>query len=176
MPGNHLQIPGTTMKLFCEIVSGPNWALVVLTLAGAALLIGSLRCAWSGFKRPHPLDQVEQYLEEYELEDLRAERQDFPETLDLQAWQSRLRRFGGKLLFVQDEHKLQILTSRYSYTITARPPTSRDPGYLGCGARRRQPRPDEDWLRGRDLADGPFSDETWGRIMTDIVALEIESE
>ena len=44
--------------------------------------------------------------------------------------------------------------------------------YLGCIAKTRKPRAGEDWTRGRDLADGPFSRETWNKILVDIVAYE----
>jgi hypothetical protein len=48
-----------------------------------------------------------------------------------------------------------------------------DGGYLGCTAAARKPRAGEDWTRGRDLADGPLTIETWRRILADIVSYEI---
>ena len=37
----------------------------------------------------------------------------------------------------------------------------------------RKPRAGEDWNRGNDLADGPYSEETWREIVNDIVAYEL---
>lgn len=45
--------------------------------------------------------------------------------------------------------------------------------YLGCVSSSRKPRAGEDWHRGRDLADGPLSEETWRRILADIVSYEM---
>ncbi|HJS81334.1 MAG TPA: hypothetical protein VJ742_00700 [Nitrososphaera sp.] len=45
--------------------------------------------------------------------------------------------------------------------------------YLGCTATSRKPRAGEDWNRGRDLADGIFSEETWRKILADIVSYEL---
>ena len=48
-----------------------------------------------------------------------------------------------------------------------------DAGYLGCGSTSRKPRAGEDWHRGSDLADGPLTEETWHRIIGDIVSYEL---
>ena len=40
-------------------------------------------------------------------------------------------------------------------------------GYLGATASSRAPRPGETWTRGNDLADGPYSHETWLKIVAD---------
>lgn len=47
------------------------------------------------------------------------------------------------------------------------------PSYLGCIASARKPRAGEDWHRGRDLADGSLTQETWRRILADIVSYEM---
>jgi hypothetical protein len=66
----------------------------------------------------------------------------------------------------------KIYTATYKYTITARAPKG-DRGYLGCIASARMPRAGEDWTRGNDLPDGPFTIETWHRILTAILAFEL---
>ncbi len=49
-----------------------------------------------------------------------------------------------------------------------------DDGYLGASARSRKSRTGEDWLRGNDLADGKFNEETWISIIKSILSYEIE--
>jgi hypothetical protein len=46
-------------------------------------------------------------------------------------------------------------------------------GYLGYTASCRTPCAGEDWTRGNDLADGPLTEETWNRIIGDIVSYEM---
>ena len=46
-------------------------------------------------------------------------------------------------------------------------------GYLSCIASTRKPRAGEDWNRGRDLADGSYSKETFDEIVYDILAYEL---
>lgn len=93
----------------------------------------------------------------------------------------------------------RIYTDLHRYTITARNPRVRyreteppqmpddrgsvgprpnrpmisDEGYLGCTSSSRKPRAGEDWRRGNDLADGPLTEETWHRILGDIVSYEM---
>jgi len=45
---------------------------------------------------------------------------------------------------------------------------------LGASSRSRKPRAGETWQRGNDLADGIFCEETWRRIMIEIVRYEAE--
>ena len=45
--------------------------------------------------------------------------------------------------------------------------------YLGCTAGSRIARPGENWLRGNDLPDGPFSRETFDKIIMAIVGYEL---
>jgi hypothetical protein len=48
-----------------------------------------------------------------------------------------------------------------------------DGGYLGCIAVNRKARAGEEWERGSDLADGPLTEETWRKILSDIVSYEM---
>jgi len=63
-------------------------------------------------------------------------------------------------------------TSEYKYRFYAND-RSNDDGYLGCQVTARKMRPGEDWVRGNDLADGPFNEETWRRILNTIVNYEL---
>jgi hypothetical protein len=49
-----------------------------------------------------------------------------------------------------------------------------DQGYLGAFSISRKHRAGETWPRGNDLADGKFNEETWTKIVFDIVRYEIE--
>jgi len=46
-------------------------------------------------------------------------------------------------------------------------------GYLGCVVSCRKPRAGEDWTRGNDLPDGPYSYETWQKIKNGILKYEL---
>lgn len=46
-------------------------------------------------------------------------------------------------------------------------------GYLGCMVNTRKPRAGESWNRGRDLSDGSYSEDTWKKILNDIIAYEL---
>lgn len=72
------------------------------------------------------------------------------------------------------EHRFtfRIYTETHSYGITAID-RDKDEGYLGCTVSTRKPRAGEDWTRGNDLADGPFTKETWQEIKNDIIAYEL---
>lgn len=73
------------------------------------------------------------------------------------------------------DRRATIYTNTNRYTISYRVPSApldRD-GYLGCVAVSRTPRAGEDWCRGNDLHDGPFTAETWHRILADIVSYEM---
>lgn len=65
-----------------------------------------------------------------------------------------------------------IYTENNRYRITARD-RSEDEGYLGCTVSDRKSRAGEDWTRGRDLADGKFTRETWEDIKNDIIRREL---
>lgn len=72
---------------------------------------------------------------------------------------------------------LKIYTHNYSYQITAEYynniETLKKHSYLGCIMSCRTPRAGEDWLRGRDMPDGPLSQETWDRIKNAIINHEL---
>lgn len=65
-------------------------------------------------------------------------------------------------------------TATNEYRIKYRTPTPGiTDGYLGCDAVSRTPRAGEDWRRGNDLHDGPFTLDTWRRILANIVSYEM---
>lgn len=66
-----------------------------------------------------------------------------------------------------------VYTDTNSYNIRAVERNAPAKSYLGCTSKSRKPRAGEDWYRGNDLADGDLSEETWRRILADIVAYEL---
>lgn len=70
------------------------------------------------------------------------------------------------------KYGVRIYTDNNVYKIVARE-TSGNQGYLGCVASSRKPRAGEKWTRGRDLADGSLTKETWYRILGDVVSYEL---
>ena len=72
-----------------------------------------------------------------------------------------------------DRFDARFYTDIHSFHISARNPRDGDDGYLGCIAGCRKPRAGEDWTRGNDLADGPLSEQTWHRILGDIISYEL---
>lgn len=97
---------------------------------------------------------------------------------DLLDWVRRdICRFGRAELHVlvleQTEKTvhIRIFTDRTQYGIRASSESER--GYLGCVAQARKPRAGEDWHRGNDLDDGPLNEETWHKILGDIVSYEM---
>lgn len=64
-----------------------------------------------------------------------------------------------------------LYTNDYKYYIVAAVYKDRD--YLGCQVSCRKPRAGETWHRGNDLPDGPFTKETWLRILNGIVRYEL---
>lgn len=44
---------------------------------------------------------------------------------------------------------------------------------LMCNSDTRKPRAGEDWTRGRDMTEGPLTEETWQRFLAEIVSYEI---
>lgn len=84
-----------------------------------------------------------------------------------------LGRWGkAKFLWQEEEGwvRVSLFTDGNCYGIRAT-----DTGYLGCIVSARKPRPGEDWTRGNDLADGKLNEETWNRILRDILAYELKS-
>lgn len=101
---------------------------------------------------------------------------------DLRSWMDRdLGRFAGRATHVleteirdQDRCRFRLYTRTNVYTIVAREHGGgTKTGYLGCQASSRMPRAGEDCARGRDLSDGDLSEETWRRILGEIVSFEM---
>ena len=65
-----------------------------------------------------------------------------------------------------------LYTQEHKYQIVAIDRRG-EKGYLGCQVSTRKFRAGEDWLRGNDLPDGPFSRATWERILNAIIRYEI---
>ena len=66
-----------------------------------------------------------------------------------------------------DGIQFNVTTARTSYSIAAFPQTDgRFKSYLGCIASDRATG------KGRDMADGPFTSETWSKILEDMFAFE----
>lgn len=65
-----------------------------------------------------------------------------------------------------------IYTDSHCYSIVAIDKAN-DDGYLGCQASTRKPRAGEDWVRGNDLPDGPFTRDTWEKIKDAIIGYEL---
>ena len=98
---------------------------------------------------------------------------------DLDKWTKTLNRFGANVSKGASNYPgketrvhLEFFTDTNKYSINA---VERKNGhsYLGCGASCRKPRAGEEQHRGRDLADGDLSHETWVRILADIVSYEM---
>jgi len=67
---------------------------------------------------------------------------------------------------------LYIYTDSHCYSIVAIDKASGD-GYLGCQVSARKPLAGEDWVRGNDLPDGPFTRNTWEKIKDAIIGYEL---
>jgi len=71
-------------------------------------------------------------------------------------------------------YSVDIFTDTHSYYFSVKPPNEEDAdGYLGGQAGTRKSRAGEEHTRGNDLADGPYSKETFDKIVNDIVAFEL---
>jgi hypothetical protein len=94
-------------------------------------------------------------------------------------WLSTISRFGKVKDRAQitdgDDGRMnaKVYTDNHVYSISAKAPTEGYAGYLGCIASCRKARAGEEQHRGSDLADGPFTDETWQKILADIVSYEL---
>lgn len=100
---------------------------------------------------------------------------------DLESWLEEVSRFGRTdeccLIFNKGNRvRVEIATSDYIYSISARLPEEKDSdrGYLGCTCNARKSRFGETWTRGNDLHDGIYSKDTWHQILGDIVSMELE--
>ncbi len=99
----------------------------------------------------------------------------------LEKWLSEISRFcnpkdfvnwtGGECDGKEVVERFKLYTRDHAYAIVAK--QSDKKSYLGCVASARKPRAGEDWTRGRDLADGDFSQETWNKIKNDILSFEL---
>ena len=108
----------------------------------------------------------------------------FPEAFnDLWVWLKPLCRFNKLEDFIICDNNSNLLglnklrisffTKEHQYFISAYLPEGKKDGYLGCMAQTRKPRAGEDWTRGRDLADGSYSEKTFREIVNDIAAFEL---
>lgn len=70
-----------------------------------------------------------------------------------------------------DKIRLKLYTDVNEYSMVAH--NQQSGGYLGAQGGSRKPRAGETWTRGNDLADGPFSKDTWERIKNDIISFEL---
>jgi len=103
--------------------------------------------------------------------------QEFP---DLRKWLEEISRYKKikDFVFISDYKekeliKLKVYTKDHYYAISAHLPSEKKKGYLGCIGQVRKARAGEDWLRGRDLADGSYSKETWQELKDDVIAFEL---
>lgn len=83
--------------------------------------------------------------------------------------------------FYKENKKIvtRFYTENYSYRIVAQRKNRKNKdeknlGYLGCQVSNRKPNTGESWTRGKDLADGTYSEQTWINILCDIVNNEIK--
>lgn len=72
---------------------------------------------------------------------------------------------------VETTREFCFYTENHQYFITAIDRVGE--GYLGCQVSARKARAGEDWLRGNDLPDGPFTRATWDKIINAIVCYEL---
>lgn len=103
---------------------------------------------------------------------------------DFLVWLGEFSRFGGNPIDAMvlwestgGVFKASFFTEQFQYTVDARPgwveETAADDGYLGAVVSNRKSWAGETWKRGADLADGPYNQETWQRIMADIIGHEM---
>lgn len=98
----------------------------------------------------------------------------------LAQWVKPLCRFKKLEDFLIADYKENILrlnffTKNNNYFITVNLPkySKNKKGYMMASALTRKPRAGEDWNRGRDLADGSYTKETWDKIISNIVSYEL---
>jgi len=96
-------------------------------------------------------------------------------------WLKEIFPYGNEESYVRYEDKEEKLSNRkrlyiythdnvYAITVEWREENN---GYLGCVVSCRKPRAGEDWTRGNDLPDGPYSYETWKKIKNAIIKHEL---
>ncbi len=109
--------------------------------------------------------------------------EEFTKMQQLDIWIEKLIFPGESKNFIQDieessipnvetRRKFVLYTEEHQYIIVAIN-RERDEGYLGCQVQVRKARAGEDWLRGNDLPDGSFNEETWNNIINSIVRYEL---
>lgn len=90
---------------------------------------------------------------------------------DLKKWFSQMK-FGYENIFAlvgEDSVTLKLFTDETEFSINAKPIKENGESYLGCTSSDRKPLVGETWTRGSDLYDGKYNEETFNRIMFDIV-------
>ena len=98
---------------------------------------------------------------------------------DIKSWLKeicRWDRFDWFVKVVKDEDETficTVYTHDHKYHIVAHDRDNKEKNYLGCTASTRKPRAGEDWERGNDLPDGPYTYKTWLQIKNAIVAYEL---
>jgi hypothetical protein len=98
------------------------------------------------------------------------------EYADLKKWFSRMK-FGYEnilTLLNEDSVTLKLFTGETEFTINAKPLKENGDSYLGCTSSARKPLVGETWTRGSDLYDGEYSEDTFNRIMLDIVGHSLD--
>jgi len=125
-----------------------------------------------------PLNLDEEKVKSAKLwEDLKREAPEFVEWLGEILWGDH----DPLDIVLIDQHDLEeirysvdIFTDIHSYHFSVKPPNEEDgDGYLGGQAGTRKFLAGEEHTRGNDLADGPYSKETFDKIVKDIVAFEL---
>jgi len=71
------------------------------------------------------------------------------------------------------KRKICLYTQENRYFIVAVEYSNGNKDYLGCQVSSRKARAGEDWIRGNDLPDGPFTRKTWDTIINAIVSYEL---
>jgi len=108
---------------------------------------------------------------------LKVLQEEFPE---LALWLKAICRCSKLEDFIIADYKEKILrlkfyTKENSYFLTVNLPkySENGKGYMMASFLSRKPRAGEDWNRGNDLADGPYSEKTWNRIVNKILSYEL---
>jgi len=104
---------------------------------------------------------------------------------ELIKWLKRISRYGNierTMIFLHyskenggERINVKFFTAEHVYGISARLPNANDYGYLGCISSCRKPKVGETWTRGSDLSDGKYSEDTFIKIMSDIVSYEMKN-
>jgi len=103
------------------------------------------------------------------LKKLKKDYPDFVKWFDSWQWKGGFNLIDSAVLEIIEPHyyRVYIFSERYDYAIRVKS------DYLACECGCRQPYAGETWTRGRDLADGSYTEETWLHILGDIAAHEM---